>query len=133
MNQKKLDQMAAVTQAQYLREHAKIKPILDAEADLRGKLAKLDAQMKETRQQGEQDHAMRALGADLLWQGWHSRTRRQLNIELAQVTARKLMAMDKVRKAFGRKHAVETMADQERKRKKLDRAKKLDAQLLGHS
>ncbi|AZV80123.1 hypothetical protein EBB79_20995 [Parasedimentitalea marina] len=133
MKQKKLDQMAAVTQAQYLREHAKIKPILDAEADLRGKLAKLDAQMKETRQQGEQDHAMRALGADLLWQGWHSRTRRQLNIELAQVTARKLMAMDKVRKAFGRKHAVETMADQERKRKKLDRAKKLDAQLLGHS
>jgi len=133
MNQKKLDQMAAVTQAQYLREHAKIKPILDAEAELRGKLAKLDAQMKETRQQGEQDHAMRALGADLLWQGWHSRTRRQLNIELAQVTARKLMAMDKVRKAFGRKHAVETMADQERKRKKLDRAKKLDAQLLGYS
>ena len=76
---------------------------------------------------------MRALGADLLWQGWHSRTRRQLNIELAQVTARKLMAMDKVRKAFGRKHAVQTMADQERKRKKVDRVKKLEAQLLGHS
>ena len=133
MNQKKLDQMAAVTEAQYLQEHAKIKPILDAEAAVRGKLSKLDAQMKETRQQGEQDHAMRALGADLLWQGWHSRTRRQLNIELAQVTARKLMAMDKVRKAFGRKQAVQTMADQERKRKKVDRTKKLETQLLGHS
>ncbi|KAE9630787.1 hypothetical protein FEE96_08640 [Parasedimentitalea maritima] len=131
MNQKMLDQMAAVTEAQYLREHAKIKPILDAEAALRGKLAKLDAQMKETRQQSEQDHAMRALGADLLWQGWHSRTRRQLNIELAQVTARKLKAMDQVRKAFGRKHAVQTMADQERKRKKLDQIKKLETQLLG--
>ena len=57
MKQKKLDQMAAVTEALYLREHAKIKPILDAEAAVRGKLAKLDAQMKETRQQGEQDHA----------------------------------------------------------------------------
>ncbi|MVO17898.1 hypothetical protein [Parasedimentitalea huanghaiensis] len=131
MNQKMLDQMAAVTEAQYLREHAKIKPILDAESALRGKLTKLDAQMKETRQQSEQDHAMRALGADLLWQGWHSRTRRQLNIELAQVTARKLKAMDQVRKAFGRKHAVQTMADQERKRKKLDQIKKLETQLLG--
>jgi len=131
MKQKMLDQMAAVTEAQYLREHAKIKPILDAEAALRGKLTRLDAQMKDTRQQGEQDHAMRALGADLLWQGWHSRTRRQLNIELAQITARKLMAMDQVRKAFGRKHAVQTMADQERKRQKQDRIKKLQTQLLG--
>jgi len=133
MKQKKLDQMAAVTEAQYMREHAKIKPILDEDAALRGKLAKLDAQIQETRQQGEQDHAMRALGADLLWQGWHSRTRRQLNIELAQVTARKLKAMDQVRKAFGRKHAVQTMADQERKRQKLERTKKLEAQLLGLS
>ncbi|NIZ60474.1 hypothetical protein DL239_05730 [Sedimentitalea sp. CY04] len=133
MNQKKLDQMAAVTEAQYLREHAKIKPILDEDAALRGKIAKLDAQIKETRQQAENDHAMRALGADLLWQGWHSRTRRQLNIELAQVTARKLKAMDQVRKAFGRKHAVQTMADDERKRQKLERIKKLEAQLLGHA
>ena len=133
MKQKMLDQMASVTEAQYLREHAKIKPILDEEAVLRGKLTKLDTQLKETRQQGEQDHAMRALGADLLWQGWHSRTRRQLNIELAQVTARKLKAMDQVRKAFGHKHAVQTMADQERKRKKQVRTKKLEAQLLGLS
>ena len=131
MKQKMLDQMAAVTEAQCLREHAKIKPILDEEAALRGKMTRLDAQMKDTRQQGEQDHAMRALGADLLWQGWHSRTRRQLNIELAQITARKLMAMDQVRKAFGRKHAVQTMAEQERKRQKQDRIKKLQTQLLG--
>ena len=133
MKQKMLDQMAAVTEAQYLREHAKVKPILDEEAALRGKLSKLDAQMKETREQSEQDHAMRALGADLLWQGWHSRTRRQLNMELAQVTARKLKAMDQIRKAFGRKHAVETMATQERKNTKMERMKKLQTQLLGLS
>ena len=29
---KMLDQMAAVTHAQYLREHARVKPVLDEEA-----------------------------------------------------------------------------------------------------
>lgn len=125
-----LEQMAAVTEAQYLREHAKVKPILDREAQLRGELAKLDSQIKETRVQAEGDHSMRALGADLLWQGWHSRTRRELNMQLAQITAQKLAAMDKLRAAFGRKHAVETMAKDERKLRKQIRAKKLEEKLL---
>lgn len=127
---KMLEQMAAVTEAQYLKEHAKVKPILDREAALRGQLAKLDAQIKETRAQADGDHAMRALGADLMWQGWHTRTRRELNMQLAQITAQKLSAMDKLREAFGRKHAVETMARDERKRVKQEKAKKLEQTLL---
>lgn len=127
---KMLDQMAAVTEAQYLQEHAKVKPILDREAELRGQLAKLDSQIRDTRTQADGDHSMRALGADLLWQGWHTRTRRELNMQLAQVTAQKLTAMDKLRAAFGRKHAVETMARDERKKVKQDRAKKLEQTLL---
>ncbi|MFS4581694.1 hypothetical protein [Phaeobacter sp. C3_T13_0] len=130
MKQKMLDQMADVTQAMYLQEHAKVKPVLDAEAQLRGQLAKLDRQIKETREMANSDHAMKALGADLLWQSWHSKTRRQLNMELAQITAQKLRAMDKLRKAFGRKHAVETMATQERQRHKKDMAQKLHNRLM---
>ncbi|MGR3761343.1 hypothetical protein ACUXV3_14615 [Roseobacteraceae bacterium NS-SX3] len=131
MKQKMLDQMAEVTAARYLQEHAKLKPVLDAEARLRGQLAKLDAQVKESRTQMAGDHAMQALGADLLWQSWHTRSRRQLNIELAQVTAQKLAAMDALRKAYGRKHAVETMAKRERDRRKKEAAKKLQEQALG--
>lgn len=126
-----LQQMAAVTEAQYLKEHAKIKPVLDQEARLRGQLSKLDHQVKAARADIDQDHAMKALGADLLWQGWHVRTRRTLNVELAQVTAKKLMAMDRLRKTFGRKTAVSDMADAERKRLKVARAKALEARLLG--
>ena len=132
MKQKMLDQMAAVTEAQYLIEHIKIKPILAQEAALRGKLAKLDAQIKESREQAANDDAMRMLGADILWRGWHSRSRRQLNIELAQITAQKLTVMDQVRKAFGKKYAVQTMADDERKRTKLARARQLEDSLLNH-
>ncbi|APG48726.1 hypothetical protein [Phaeobacter porticola] len=130
MKQKMLDQMADVTEAMYLQEHAKVKPVLDAEARVRSQLAKLDRQVNETREIANSDHAMKALGADLLWQSWHGRTRRQLNMELAQITAQKLRAMDKLRKAFGRKHAVETMATQERQRHKKDLAQKQHNRLM---
>ncbi|MQY41981.1 hypothetical protein GG681_04975 [Epibacterium sp. SM1969] len=129
MKQKMLDQMASVTEAQYLQEHAKIKPVLDAEAALRSKLTQLDAQVKEARGLSNQDIAMKSLGADLLWQGWHTRTRRQLNVELAQATAKKLMAMDRLRKSFGRKHAVETMAKEAKEKQKADRQARLLEQL----
>ena len=73
---------------------------------------------------------MKALGADLLWEGWHSRTRRQLNMDLAKATAQKLRMMDQLRTAFGRKHAVETMAATERKRQKAAQAKAFMDRLL---
>lgn len=125
-----LKQMAAVTEAQYLKEHAKIKPILDHEARLRGQLTKLEQQVQEAREQADGDIPMRALGADLVWQGWHLNTRRNLNMQLAQVTARKLMAMDRLRKTFGRKTAVSDMEKAERLRRKAVKAKTLEEQLL---
>jgi hypothetical protein len=125
-----LQQMAAVTEAQYLKEHAKINPILDHEARLRGQLSKLDEQVSTARQDADKDIQMKALGADLLWQGWHTNARRNLNMQLAQVTARKLMAMDRLRKTFGRKTAVGDMAQAEKRRVKAARAKSLQEQLL---
>ncbi|KPD14317.1 hypothetical protein [Phaeobacter sp. 11ANDIMAR09] len=125
-----LEQMAAVTEAQYLKEHAKIKPILDHEARLRGQLTKLEAQVREARTEADGDMPMKALGADLLWEGWHLNTRRNLNMQLAQVTARKLMAMDRLRKTFGRKTAVSDMEKAEKLRRKAAKAKTLEEQLL---
>jgi predicted nucleic acid-binding Zn-ribbon protein len=131
MKQKMLDQLAAVTAAQYMQEHAKVQPTLAREAELRGQLIQLNTQVQAAREQGQDDHAMKALGADLLWQGWHSRTRRQLNVDLAKTTAQKLRMMDQLRLAFGRKHAVETMASAERKRHKAELAKAQMNRLLG--
>lgn len=125
-----LKQMAAVTEAQYLREHARIKPVLDHEARLRGQIQKLSDQVQQSRAETDDDLRMRALGADLLWEGWHQRTRKQLNMELAQVTAKKLMAMDRLRRTFGRKTAVSDMAKTEQKRLKAAKAKALTDRLL---
>lgn len=125
-----LRQMAAVTEAQYLKEHAKIKPILDQEARLRGQLNKLSEQVQAARAQVDQDVPMKALGADLLWQGWHIKARRDINSQLAQVTARKLMAMDRLRRTFGRKTAVAEMEKTEALRLKEAKAKALEQRLL---
>lgn len=127
---KMLAQMRAVTNAVYLREHARVKPILDREAKLRGKLNMLKQQVEESRQLIDQNHAMKAMGADLQWQRWHTQTRRHLNQELAQVTSEKLRAMDKLRHAFGRKHAVETMENQFKTERREKRNKSLFERLM---
>lgn len=129
-NMAMLKQMAAVTEAQYLKEHAMIKPLLDHEARLRGRIAKLEEQVRAARDDMDQDHAMKALGADIIWQSWHLRMRRTLNMELAQVTAKKLHSMERLRKSFGRKTAVADMAEAERVRLKTARAKALMEKLI---
>lgn len=107
MRQDKINQMAAATQALYLKEFRNIGSILVEEAELRAKLARLDARIAQNKGAESDTHMIRVVGADLLWQGWTTRTRRQLNIELAQILARKSAVMDRVRIAFGRQQAVE--------------------------
>lgn len=106
MRQDKINQMAAATQALYLREFRSIGSILVEEAELRAKLSCLDARIAQNKGVESETHMIRVVGADLLWQGWTTRTRRQLNIELAQILARKSTVMDRVRIAFGRQQAV---------------------------
>lgn len=107
MKQGKISQMSVATQTLFLREYRNIGSILVEEAEIRAKLTRLDARLAQNNGAEADNHMMRAIGADLLWQGWTSRTRRQLNIELAQVLARKSAVMDRVRVAFGRQQAVE--------------------------
>lgn len=107
MRQDKISQMAAATQALYLREYRNVGTLLAEEAELRAKLSRLDTRIAQNRNAEADNPMMRAVGADILWQGWTTRARRQLNIELAQILARKSAVMDRVRVAFGRQQAVE--------------------------
>ena len=115
-----LAQMRAVTNAVYLREHAKVKPILDHEARLRGQLEMLKQQVQDNKEVAADSHEIKALGADLQWETWHMQARKNLNHDIAQATSRKLFAMEQLRGAFGKKHAVEAMEEEHR----LDRREK---------
>ncbi|MCF6233694.1 MAG: hypothetical protein L3J36_11470 [Rhodobacteraceae bacterium] len=126
----KLGQMSDVMRALYDREFRVIAAILAEESNLRGKLTQLDAQVADNLELGDNAHSLNVVGAQLLWQGWTSRTRRQLNGDLAQVMAKKLVAMDKVRIAFGRQRAVEMMMTTEQRTLKQRQAKQRDINLL---
>ncbi|MEY8841722.1 hypothetical protein AB9K41_22060 [Cribrihabitans sp. XS_ASV171] len=114
MRRSPFDALATICEAAYLAEHEKIRSVLEEEARLRGSLARLDRQAAETRAAQDRAEGYRTLGADLLWQGWEARTRAELNTDLARARARRLVAMDGLRTAFGRKEAVAELAGRER-------------------
>lgn len=102
-----IKQMSEVMRVQFEREYQAVSSIISQESELRNKMKKLDEQVAQSRDTLGNSHMFQAAGAQLLWQGWTARTRRQLNAELAQVLVKKLVMMDRVRIAFGRQHAVD--------------------------
>lgn len=126
-----LPKLDAATQALYLREHAKVRDILEEESRIRAGLAKLDLQLQTARDTAQDDPSLRALGADVLWRAWEEKTRRALNMELAQVMARKLQVMDQVKLAFGKKVAVQELAKLDKRDRHARKEKLREARLLG--
>ena len=97
-------------------QEARMQKIVAEETRLRREIRGLDEKASLTGQlPAERLHDMRSVGADLLWNGWVARSRRQLNIELAQVLARKGQAMREVGKAHGRNSAARAILQQEEK------------------
>lgn len=106
MKRKQMKDLRVVTEIAYQREQQKLGPVLQQEARILQQLTRLDRQLAEVKTQGAQTDGYKVTGTDLLWHGWESATRRQLNIELARLRSQKLSAMDDLRRAFGRKQAV---------------------------
>lgn len=109
MTHTKLRDLVAVTAATFEIEFQKLRPILEAEARIQNQISALNAQVAQIKSEVAETPGYRTTGADVLWHGWESTTRRQLNIELAGARSQKLAMMDELRTAFGRKHAVETL------------------------
>lgn len=124
MTPEKLKDLNRVTDALYQKEFAAIRDLITREGQLRSRLHQLDQQVNEGKATLQDQPMMQLIGADILWQAWESRTRRGLHTELAQVLALKSHAMDKVRYAFGRNQATETLlknAENQRKMRRLNR------------
>ena len=111
MKRHELPALKSVTEAVYQSEYQKLRPVLEAEARVQAQLARLDAQVVQTRQDSAATDGYQITGTDVLWNGWEAATRRQLNMELARCRAQKLAAMQQLRQAFGRKQAVERLND----------------------
>lgn len=122
---KQMQELVSITQSLYLREQAAVQDILSEEATLRAKLAQLDLQVREARDKSSDIDPMQAIGADVVWLSWVGRTKTQLNLQLAQVLARKSLVMGKVRLAFGKNLIASQMAEAEVKTQREKRQARL--------
>ncbi len=105
-----LDQFRQVEQLvefQYRQQQKSFQRLLAEEGRLRAALRQLDKHLKESRETTEV--SQRAIGADIVWQSWVGRKKRELNMELAQVLAIKEHHIGQVRRAYGKVLAAQEL------------------------
>lgn len=102
--------MKTLVDIKYRQEQESFERLKAEEDRLRAGLRKLDIQMLESRSSG--DAQQRAIGADVQWQAWIGRKKRELNMRLAQVLAIKERHIVQVRKAYGKVLVSTELLDQ---------------------
>lgn len=120
-----LKDLAQLTDALYQVELAKMSALNAQEARLRQQLAELEERRLSSQTLPDaQMTGLRQIGADVLWHGWVSRARQDLNVQLAQVLAQKARMTTALRRAFGKQLAASEMLDAARNEARQDRAKR---------
>jgi len=109
MMQESLADLAQLTQAVYQGRLSRLQTLLKEETRLRQDLKRLDQMQDHEEAKDAQDISLRALGADLLWQGWVMRQKTDLNMKLANVLVQKSAVIRDVKLAFGRAQVAETL------------------------
>lgn len=124
MMSESLRDLALVTDAVFRSRLASLQRLAAQESLLRQNLASLDAVRRVGPVKDMQDIEMRALGADILWQGWIMRKRMELNTQLANLLVQKEALRLELQVAFGRSQVAETLwsSEQSRDRKFRSRA-----------
>lgn len=118
--QSPLEDLVGLTEAVYRGRLSRLQTLLVEEARLRQDLNRL-GQMQYRSEIDAQDLALRALGADLLWQGWVTRQKTNLNMQLANVLVQKSAVVRDAKLAFGQAQAAGTLHSAQSARKKIER------------
>ena len=106
---KELVDLARMTDAVYRNRLAGLQRLSAEEAKVRQTLASLDAARQIGRSALTVDMEMRAIGADLLWQGWVTRQRMEQNILLANLLIQKEAMRKQLQASFGRAQVAESL------------------------
>lgn len=122
-----LAMLQTLVEVKYRQQQESFARLMQQENRLRQALRQLDIHMAESR--SSDDTPQKAIGADVLWQSWIGRKKRELNMQLAQVLAVKERHVAQVRKAYGKVLVTETLysgarkdAQQKKAQSQLDRA-----------
>lgn len=104
-----------LTDALFQAELSKLQDVLEEEKALRRGLDDLETRHKAvSRLDAPGLGEMRQIGADIIWEGWVDRKRRELQAHLARCLVRKNRLMRNVQKAFGRNMAAEKLQTEAR-------------------
>ncbi|MDX5382374.1 MAG: hypothetical protein LPJ92_05100 [Rhodobacterales bacterium] len=120
---KALEDVSKVMDAMYQSRVSGLQSLIAQEVKLRDALRCLEDMRQISTGSALDDHAMRALGADLLWQGWLTRQRSEINTQLANLLVQKAALMDALRLAFGRSQVAATLVTNARIEAKAKRNK----------
>lgn len=115
MTREALEDLARLTAVIRDAEAARMRRLTDEEARIRADLAALDADRRDAGALPAAALAVpRSVGADMLWQAWMGRARKDLQMRLARVLARKGAALRGLQIAHGRCEAARGLRDRAR-------------------
>ena len=107
-----LQALATLTCARFEAERAKLHAFFEVEAALRRDLARLEAHAREMAHLAPaQLGQVRAIGADIAWQGWQIQKRSEVNLRLALHLAQKELALARLRRAYGKMDAARNVLE----------------------
>lgn len=107
---RKFADLARVTDAVFQGHLAGLQRLAAEENLIRGALSSLETARRDNIFADDPQIEMRALGADLLWEGWIMRQRMALNIRLANLLVQKEALRNEMRQAFGRAKVADALS-----------------------
>lgn len=131
--QDQLKALQPLVQAKYEQVQQGFQHLVNAEAALRQDLRKLDEMQASTRALTQEDAVLQQAGADVIWQAWLGRKKKELNMKLAQVLAQKEPHLKRVREAYGKVLVVEELTNVVQNKDKRHRTARAEQYRLEHA
>lgn len=128
-----LEQLLSVSQAGYDKQKRSFAKILAEENRLRSELSRLKELGQASTATDLSLIPLQSVGADILWQSWLTRTRSDLNMQLARTLAIKAHEQANVRQAFGKVVALRQLVLDARNRDRKLRAQRLLSSAIDQS
>ena len=126
----KMKTLLQLEQLRSLKSQKELAEITAEESRLRRQIGTLQEHRRMSHEPDPGLMPMRAIGADILWQGWIDRTQSDLNMDLARVLARKAPIAKRAKKNIGRRDVVSEMKDEMQVRDRREaEARRMDTML----
>lgn len=101
-NMQDLTKLLMICETRYAQTQQEFTKLCAEEHRLRAEIDRLSSMGQQAQVPTVEVAEMRAIGADVIWQGWLGRAKTALNMSLAQILAAKESHIGEVRTAYGK-------------------------------